>query len=147
MTEDELTSNVLLVDDEEQFLDTLSQRLELRGIKVDTVTGGEEAVDKITAKKFDAIVLDLVMPGIDGMETLKRLKEKNPDIQIIMLTGKATVKKGIEAMKLGAEEFLEKPVDLNVLMEKIKKATHNKMLLVEKSRQEEVKKILKKKGW
>jgi DNA-binding NtrC family response regulator len=137
MTEDELSSNVLLVDDEEQFLDTLSQRLELRGIKVDTVT----------AKKFDAIVLDLVMPGIDGMETLKRLKEKNPDIQIIMLTGKATVKKGIEAMKLGAEEFLEKPVDLNVLMEKIKKATHNKMLLVEKSRQAEVKKILKKKGW
>jgi DNA-binding NtrC family response regulator len=147
MTEDELSSNVLLVDDEEQFLDTLSQRLELRGIKVDTVTGGEEAMDKITAKKFDAIVLDLVMPGIDGMETLKRLKEKNPDIQIIMLTGKATVKKGIEAMKLGAEEFLEKPVDLNVLMEKIKKATHNKMLLVEKSRQAEVKKILKKKGW
>jgi FixJ family two-component response regulator len=87
------------------------------------------------------------MPGIDGMETLRRLKEKNPDIQIIMLTGKATVKKGIEAMKLGAEDFLEKPVDLNVLMEKIKKATHNKMLLVEKSRQEEVKKILKKKGW
>jgi len=147
MTEDELTSNVLLVDDEEQFLDTLSQRLELRGIKVDTVTGGEEALDKITSQKFDAIVLDLVMPGIDGMETLKRLKEKNPDIQIIMLTGKATVKKGIEAMKLGAEDFLEKPVDLNVLMEKIKKATHNKMLLVEKSRQEEVKEILKKKGW
>jgi DNA-binding NtrC family response regulator len=147
MTEDELSSNVLLVDDEEQFLDTLSQRLELRGIKVDTVTGGEEAMDKITDKKFDAIVLDLVMPGIDGIETLKRLKEKNPDIQIIMLTGKATVKKGIEAMKLGAEDFLEKPVDLNVLMEKIKKATHNKMLLVEKSRQEEVKKILKKKGW
>jgi len=147
MTEDELTSNVLLVDDEEQFLDTLSQRLELRGIKVDTVTGGEEAMEKISAKKFDAIVLDLVMPGIDGIETLKRLKEKNPDIQIIMLTGKATIKKGIEAMKLGAEDFLEKPVDLNVLMEKIKKATHNKMLLVEKSRQEEVKEILKKKGW
>jgi len=147
MTEEELTSNVLLVDDEEQFLEMLSQRLEVRGIKVDTVTGGEEAMDKITAKKFDAIVLDLVMPGIDGMETLRRLKEKNPDIQIIMLTGKATVKKGIEAMKLGAEDFLEKPVDLNVLMEKIKKATHNKMLLVEKSRQEEVKKILKKKGW
>ena len=147
MTEDELTSNVLLVDDEEQFLDTLSQRLELRGIKVDTVTGGKEAMEKISTKKFDAIVLDLVMPGIDGIETLKRLKEKNPDIQIIMLTGKATVKKGIEAMKLGAEDFLEKPVDLNVLMEKIKKATHNKMLLVEKSRQEEVKEILKKKGW
>ena len=147
MTEDELTSNVLLVDDEEQFLDTLSQRLELRGIKVDTVTGGEEAMEKISTKKFDAIVLDLVMPGIDGIETLKRLKEENPDIQIIMLTGKATVKKGIEAMKLGAEDFLEKPVDLKVLMEKIKKATHNKMLLVEKSRQEEVKEILKKKGW
>jgi CheY-like chemotaxis protein len=65
------TSNVLLVDDEEQFLDMLSQRLEVRGIKVDTVTGGEEAMDKITDKKFDAIVLDLVMPGIDGIETLK----------------------------------------------------------------------------
>jgi len=147
MTEEEFTCNVLLVDDEEQFLDMLSQRLEVRGIKVDTVTGGEEAMDKITSKKFDVVVLDLAMPGIDGIETLKRLKEMNPDIQIIMLTGKATVKSGIEAMKLGAEDFLEKPVDLDVLMEKIKKATYNKMLLVEKGRQEEVKKIMKKKGW
>lgn len=143
----ELEANVLLVDDEEQFLETLAERLKLRGLTVDAVTGGEDALRKVEGEAFDAIVLDLAMPGIDGIETLRRLKQKHPDLQIIMLTGQATVKSGIDAMKLGAEEFLEKPIDLNVLMQKIGQAKHNRMLLVEKSRQEEVAKILKSKGW
>ena len=140
-------ANVLLVDDEEQFLDALSQRLEARGLKVKAVTSGEDAVDQVEDHNFDAIIVDLAMPGIDGIETLKRIKEKRPDVEIIMLTGHATVKSGIEAMKLGADDFLEKPVDLNVLLEKIGEAKHKRMLVVEKGRQEEVKKILKSKTW
>lgn len=140
-------ANVLLVDDEEQFLDALSQRLEARGLKVKAVTSGEDAVDQVEDHNFDAIIVDLAMPGIDGIETLKRIKEKRPDLEIIMLTGHATVKSGIEAMKLGADDFLEKPVDLNILLEKIGKAKHKRMLVVEKGRQEDVKKILKSKTW
>src|SRR5210317_1692896 len=140
-------ASVLLVDDEEQFLDALSQRLETRGLKVATVTSGEDAVNQVEDHNFDAIIVDLAMPGIDGIETLKRIKKKRPDLEIIMLTGHATVKSGIEAMKLGADDFLEKPVDLNVLLEKIGEAKNKRMLVVEKGRQEEVKKILKSKTW
>ena len=142
-----IEASVLLVDDEEQFLDVLSQRLEARGLKVDAVTSGEDAVRQVEDKNFDAIVIDLAMPGIDGIETLKRIKDKRPDLEIIMLTGHATVKSGIEAMKLGAEDFLEKPVDLNELLERIGEAKNKRMLIVEKDRQEEVKKILKSKTW
>ena len=140
-------ANVLLVDDEEQFLDLLSQRLVARGLKVKAVTNGEDAVNQVEDHNFYAIIVDLAMPGIDGIETLKRIKEKRPDLEIIMLTGHATVKSGIEAMKLGADDFLEKPVDLNVLLEKIGEAKNKRMLVVEKGRQEEVKKILKSKTW
>ena len=144
---EKLEGKVLLVDDEEQFLDALSQRLEARGLKVDAVTSGEDALNQVEDRNFDAIIVDLAMPGIDGIETLKRIKAKRPDLEIIILTGHATVKSGIEAMKLGADDFLEKPVDLNELMEKIGEAKNKRMLVVEKGRQEELKKILKSKTW
>jgi DNA-binding NtrC family response regulator len=144
---EEFKSSVLLVDDEEQFLDSLTQRLEIRGLKVEAVTGGEEALDMVEDKKIDAVILDLAMPGIDGIETLRLLKAKQPDLQIIMLTGKATVKSGIEAMKLGAADFLEKPVDLNLLLEKIGEAKNKRLLLIQKNREEEIKKIIKSKSW
>jgi len=146
MTE-EIKANVLLVDDEEQFLEALSSRLETRGYRVDTVTTGEDAVELVKGKNFDAIVLDLAMPGLNGLETLKLIKEKRPDLEIIMLTGHATVTSGIEAMKMGAEDFIEKPVDLKTLLEKIGEAKHKRMLVVEKKRQEEVKKIINSKSW
>ncbi len=146
MTE-KIEASVLLVDDEKQFLDALSQRLETRGLKVNAVTSGEAAIEQAKDKHFDAIIVDLAMPGIDGIETLKRIKKDRPDLEIIMLTGQATVKSGIEAMKLGAEDFLEKPVDLKVLLEKIGKAKNKRMLVVEKSREEEIKNILKSKSW
>ena len=142
-----MEASVLLVDDEEQFLDALSQRLETRGLKVDTVTSGEEALKQVEDQNFDAIIVDLAMPGIDGIETLKRIKEKRPDLEIIMLTGHATVKSGIDAMKLGAEDFLEKPVDLNELLKKIGEAKNKRMLVVEKGRQDEIRKIIKSKTW
>ncbi len=144
---DKLEANVLLVDDEEQFLEVLSERLETRGLHVNSVTSGEDAVSQVEDKNFDAIVVDLAMPGINGIETMKRIKEKRPDLEIIILTGQATVKTGIEAMKLGAEDFLEKPVDLNVLLEKIGEAKHKRMLVMEKKSQDEMKAILKTKSW
>jgi len=140
-------ANVLLIDDEQQFLKVLEERLETRGLKVNTATSGEDALTLVDDRNFDAIVLDLAMPGIDGIETLKLLKEKNPDLEIIMLTGHATVQKGIEAMKLGAEDFLEKPVDLSVLLERISEAKNKRILILEEKSQEAIKKIIKSKAW
>ena len=144
---DKLNASVLLVDDEEQFLQVLSERLTNHGLHVNSVTSGEEAVAQVENKNFDAVVLDLAMPGINGIETMKRIKEKRPELEIIILTGHATVKVGIEAMKLGAEDFLEKPVDLNVLLERIREAKQKKMLNQEKKAQNEMEQILKTKSW
>ena len=144
---EELKANILLVDDEEEFLKVLSQRLEGRGMKVDTSTTGEAAIEKTKVKGFDAIVLDLAMPGVDGMETLKRIKSENPDLQIIMLTGHASVDKGVEAIKEGAVDFMEKPVDLNKLLKKIEEAKNQRVLIVEKEHEEKIKEILKSKSW
>jgi DNA-binding NtrC family response regulator len=144
---EEIKANILLVDDEEEFLKVLSQRLEGRGMKVDTSTTGEAAIEKAKAKGFDAIVLDLAMPGVDGIETLKRIKSENPDLQIIMLTGHASVDKGVEAIKEGAVDFMEKPVDLNKLLKKIEEAKNQRVLIVEKEHEEKIKEILKSKSW
>jgi DNA-binding NtrC family response regulator len=130
---------VLLVDDEEKFLEVLSQRLETRGIDAETSTSGEEALVKIKNKNFDAIVLDVMMPGIGGIETLKRIRKENLDVQIIMLTGRGSVDKAVEAMKEGAIDFMEKPADINTLLNKISEAKEKKILLVMKNIEEKVK--------
>ncbi|MBI4653833.1 MAG: response regulator [Nitrospirae bacterium] len=144
---EELKANVLIVDDEEQFLNVFSQRLKGRGLTIDTAASGEEAIKHAKDRDFDAIVLDMVMPGLGGIETLKRLRTENPDLQIIILTGYATVEKGVEAIKEGAVDFMEKPVDINKLMERIGAAKHKRVLLVEKKAEEHVKNILQSKGW
>ncbi len=138
---------VLLVDDEADFTEVLSERMKTRGLQVETAENGLEAIKKACDEPYDAIVLDLLMPGMDGIETLKSLLEKNPDLQIILLTGHGSLEKGIEAVKLGAVDFLEKPADLTKLMEKIEEAGDKKMLLVEKKAEEDIKNILKTKGW
>ncbi|MBU4263932.1 MAG: response regulator [Proteobacteria bacterium] len=145
--EEKLEAKVLLVDDEEEFCNMLSERLETRGMKVNAVLSGEDAVKRVEDQNFDAIILDLAMPGIDGIETLRRIKEMRPDLEILMLTGHGTVKSGIEAMKLGAEDFLEKPVDMKVLMAKISEAKHKRMLILEKRSREEVENIIRSKSW
>ncbi len=144
---EEIKANVLVVDDEEQFLKVFSQRLEGRGLKVDTSSTGEDALKKVKGKEFDAIVLDLVMPGMSGLETLKRIRSENPDVQIIILTGHGTVEKGVEAIKAGAVDFIEKPADVNKIMEKIAEAKHKRIVLVEKKAEEHVKEIIQSKGW
>ena len=142
-----MSEKVLLVDDEVEFLDTLSERMRARGMNVVTSSTSSEALKKVEKESYDVIILDLMMPGVDGLETLKVLKEKNPDLQIILLTGHATVEKGIEAMKLGAMDFLEKPADISKLTEKIKKAQAKRMLIVEKKTEETIKNLLGEKAW
>ena len=102
---------------------------------------------KAKGRAYDAIVLDLAMPEMDGIETLKHLLKINPDLQIILLTVHATLQKGIEATKLGAMGFLEKPAEIKDLMEKIQQAKANKMLLVEKQMEKKIKGILEHKSW
>jgi DNA-binding NtrC family response regulator len=141
---DKTGPRVLLVDDEEKFLDVLSQRLGTRGIDAETSTSGEEALVKIKNRNFDAIVLDVMMPGMGGIETLKQIRKEYPELQIIMLTGRGSVDKAVEAMKEGAIDFLEKPADINTLMNKISEAKEKKILLVTKDIEEKVKGILKR---
>ena len=145
--EKKLHAKVLLVDDEEEFIKTLSQRLEMRGLKVSAATRGEDAVSLAEKQSYDAIVIDLAMPGMDGLETLKQIKENNPDAEIIMLSGQGTVKATTEAMKLGAEDFLEKPVDMKDLLEKIDELKTKRILVLEKKSMEEIEQILKTKSW
>ncbi len=140
-------AHVLLVDDEPEFLEALSERMASRGLKVEAVSSGQEALEKVESKSFDAIVLDMVMPGMDGLETLRRLRENHPEVQVILLTGHATVKQGVEAIKLGAVDFLEKPAELESLMAKIAEAKAKKMVLVEKKAQDTIKEILTTRGW
>ena len=145
--EKHMKAKVLLVDDEEDFVNTLSQRLKVRGLKVTGAHRGEDAVKLADEQQFDAIVLDLAMPGMDGLETMKKIKENHPDAEIIILSGQGTVKTSIEAMKLGAEDFLEKPVDLKELLTKIDEAKNKRILILQKQSKEEIKDILKRKAW
>ena len=138
---------VLLVDDEKEFVRALAKRLGARGLNVETAGDGESAVEKVKTSDFDVIVLDLAMPGIDGLETLKRLREVNPDLQIVLLTGHGSIKSGVAAMKEGAVDFLEKPAEFSELLTKIQEASAKRMILIEKRREEQVRDILRDRGW
>ncbi len=141
-----MSEKVLLVDDEEDFLEIMAERMEARGMEVVTCTSAEEAIEKIKQETFDAVVLDFMMPGMDGMHALKEIKAKRPESQIILLTGHATVEKGVEAMKMGAADFLEKPADIEALEKKIKDASARRMLIVEKDTEDRIKDVIKHMG-
>ena len=142
-----MTEKVLLVDDEKDFVEALGERMENRGMNVTTTTSATDAIARVKAESYDAVVLDLQMPEMDGIQVLKAIKEIKPEMQIILLTGYATVEKGIEAIKMGAMDLIEKPADIAIITEKIKKAQARKMILVEKKTEEKIKKILSSKGW
>ena len=142
-----MTEKVLLVDDEREFVDTLAERMRCRGMDVSTSESGIEALELIDKESYDVVVLDLQMPGMDGLEVLARIKSRQPEIQVVLLTGHATVEKGVEAMKLGALEFLEKPIDLSDLAEVIHQAKAEKLILVERDAEGRIQEILKKVSW
>jgi DNA-binding NtrC family response regulator len=142
-----MTIKVLLVDDEKEFVELLGERMSSRGMEVSSTTSAEDALKISEAQAFDAIVLDLMMPEMDGLEVLKNLKATRPELQVILLTGHGTIEKGVEAMRLGAMDFVEKPADLDTLTEKIKKAQARKMILVERKVEEKLRDILATRGW
>jgi len=140
-------STVLLVDDEADFVEVLAERLEARGLAVDTAENGEVALEKAQARPFDAILLDMAMPGMDGIQTLKGLLQINPDLQVILLTGRATLGQAVQAMKLGALDLLEKPVEIETLVARIEEAATKRSSLTEKRIDDTLSDILRKKGW
>ncbi|MBW1713271.1 MAG: response regulator [Deltaproteobacteria bacterium] len=140
-------AKVLVVDDEKEFLEGISERLEIRGFEIDTAEDGVEALKKLDKKAYDAIILDVMMPHLDGLETLRQALTKRPELQVILLTGQATVEKGVEAMKLGALDFFEKPADVEKLAEKIKEGKTKRMVLVEEKQKETIREVLRRYGY
>ena len=130
-----LSTVVLLVDDEVPFVEAMTRRLEKRGLDVKTAFSGDEALQRLKQlKNIDVIILDVKMPGMDGLETLRHIKKSHPLVEVIMLTGHATVESAIDGMKLGAFDYLMKPSDMDILMEKLnaaktKKSQHEQKII------------------
>ncbi len=135
-------ANILLVDDEVPFVDTMIKRLTKRNMDVLPAYGGEESLQKLAEnKRVEVVVLDVKMPGMDGIETLKEIKKQFPLVEVIMLTGHATVESAIEGMKLGAFDYLMKPSDIDLLVEKVTEAAAKKRRHEEKIIEAQMKKI------
>ena len=117
-----MSAKVLLVDDEKDFLDIMTERMVVRGMKVSTATSAEEALKMVQKESFDAVIMDLMMPEMDGFKALKLFKMTRPELPIILLTANVPEEKCIEAVKLGAMDVIEKPADLNLLTQKIEEA-------------------------
>ena len=142
-----MAEKVLIVDDDKAFLAILAERMQNRGMEVSTAESAAVALQMLEKETYDAVLLDLMMPEMGGIEALQIMRKKQPEVQVIFLTGHPSVSKGVEAMKLGAMDFIPKPVDMNELTEKIHQAKAGRMILVEKRSQEKIKKILTDKGW
>ena len=119
---------VLVVDDEADFLETIVKRLQRRKIDACGVDGGKKALEIVENERFDVVVLDILMPGMDGIETLKLLKKKNPFIEVIILTGHGSVESGLQGMQFGAFDYIMKPAELDELLEKIQQAYERKRI-------------------
>ena len=118
---------LLMVDDEVKFLESISKRLELKNFDVTTASNGQEAIASAEKGLFDVAVVDFKMPGMDGAQVLKTLKANHKYLEIIMLTGHATIDSAVECTKLGAFKYLEKPYDFEKLVELIKEAYENRL--------------------
>jgi len=121
-----MPTKVLIVDDEKDFLDIMAERMSAWSMDVSTTTSAEKALKMVLKKDYDAVIMDLMMPEMDGFKALKLFRETRPDVPIILLTGDVTADKCSEAIKLGALDVIEKPADLNLLTQKIKDAKARK---------------------
>jgi DNA-binding NtrC family response regulator len=142
-----VTVRVLLVDDEEEFVETLAQRLEVRDFDVTTALSGADALERTEDTEIDLVILDVQMPGVDGLEVLREIKQRKPLIEVIMLTGHATVQTAIDGMKLGAFDFLLKPAETEELVEKINRAFSRKAEHDRRIQEAEIDDIVKRRGW
>ncbi|MEE4264387.1 MAG: response regulator [Desulfobacteraceae bacterium] len=142
------TPLVMLVDDEAPFVETMTKRLGKRDLNVISAFSGQAALDTLeNHPDVDVVILDVKMPGMDGIETLKKMKAAFPLIEVVMLTAHATVESAIEGMKFGAFDYLMKPCDMQQLMGKVNEASRKKRGHEEKIREAHVKEILTKRGF
>lgn len=120
-------ATILLVDDEVPFVETMTKRLSKRDFQVETAFSGQAGLDLLEKKRdVEVVILDVKMPGMDGIETLKQIKSQYPLVEVIMLTGHATVESAIDGMKLGAFDYLMKPCDMDQLIAKVMEAAKRK---------------------
>jgi len=118
---------ILLVDDEQEFVETLSERLKMRDLSSEMALDGEKALQVVQDQEPDVMVLDLKMPGIDGMEVLRRVRKTFPRVQVVILTGHGSEKDEEQARRLGAYAYLKKPVDIENLVATLRKAFQKKL--------------------
>jgi DNA-binding NtrC family response regulator len=138
---------VLLVDDETPFVETMTKRLTKRNLSVQTAFSGYEALDKLEKENgVDVVILDVKMPGMDGIETLREIKKMRPLTEVIMLTGHATVETAIEGMKLGAFDYLMKPCNIEQLMAKVQEAKAKKAKHEDRITEARIKEIALRRG-
>jgi DNA-binding NtrC family response regulator len=126
--------HVMLVDDEERFLETTTRLLARKGYQAMTATNGAQALEQLAAHDIHVVVLDVKMPGMDGIATLKEIKRRFPLVEVIMLTGHATVESAVEGLKSGATDYLMKPCDLDELLSKAEEAFEKRRQLEDKIR-------------
>ncbi len=141
-----IPTRVLLVDDEKDFVEMLSLRLNEVGEKVTAAYSGKECLETLENKEIDVVVLDIKMPGMDGMEALREIKKRFPLVEVIMLTGHGSTETAVEGMKMGAFDYLMKPADFDDLTTKLEAARKRKDEQEERIRKAESKLLLRKSG-
>lgn len=129
---------VLIVDDEEDFVETMVKRLRSKGVEAEGVHRGQTALELLEKQDFDVCVLDVRMPGMDGIETLREMKKKKPAMEVIILTGHGSVESGIQGLQLGAYNYVMKPVPFPELLEQIIQAYERKVIEEERKRERRV---------
>ena len=135
-------ANILLVDDEVPFVETMTKRLNKRGFDILFAHTGQDALDRLSRNRgIEVVILDVKMPGMDGVQTLEEIKRRFPIAEVIMLTGHATVESAIEGMKLGAFDYLMKPCDMDQLVSKVEAAAQRRRAHEEKIIQARMKEI------
>ncbi|MFH1241394.1 MAG: response regulator [Pseudomonadota bacterium] len=134
---------IMLVDDEERFLSTTKKLLARHGYDAFTATSGAEALEKLRSHNIHVVILDVKMPGMDGIATLKRIKSEFPLVEVIMLTGHATVESAVDGLKSGATDYLMKPTDVGELLEKAEEAFEKRQRLEEKIRVAQTRSFMK----
>lgn len=137
------TMKMMLVDDEERFLSTTVKLLSRKGYDVISAISGMEAIDKLRSQNIHVVILDVKMPGMDGMETLKAIKKEFPLVEVIMLTGHGTVESAVDGLKSGATDYLMKPTDVTDLIQKAEEAFEKRLMLEEKIRMAQSRRYMK----
>lgn len=141
-----IPTNVLLVDDEKDFVEMLSLRLQEAGERVTPAYNGKECLETLEKKSIDVVILDIKMPGMDGIETLREIKRKYPLVEVIMLTGHGTTETAVQGMKLGAYDYLLKPADFEDLTSKLEGARKRKDEQEERIRRAEASLLVRRTG-